>query len=70
MCGQSLLHESVGRLKLGDASLESRDVVEFALAGLSSSKRIASSLDGDFVVGIDFNWRQRTLASAAVDTRS
>jgi hypothetical protein len=66
---QSVLHESFLSFEIGNARLKLRNVVKLTLTRLTSCKRVASSLDGDFVAWVDFNCRKRTLASAAVDSR-
>lgn len=50
-------------LKLRVASFEIIDMIELPLPRFTSSKRIASSLQGDFVQRVDSDCGERTLAT-------
>lgn len=53
-------------LKLRIASLEVADMVKLPLPRFASSKGIASSLQGDFVVGINRDSRERAFPSTSL----
>lgn len=50
-------------LEISVASLQFRHVVEFPLSRLTSGKSVTCPLQGDFVVGVDSNGRESTLAA-------
>lgn len=50
-------------LEVSIALLELRDVIKLPLSRLTSGKSVARSLQGNLVVGVDGNSRERSLAT-------
>ena len=48
--------------------LQSLDMIELPLAGVTSSKSIASSFQSNFVARVNSNWRKRTLSTTSLDS--